>query len=270
MGTTTKAVPLSSVISPSATNVSTSTFAKGVLVGIKAPVTNNNIANVQRWLGLEQGSSAANWLKDQNNPLGVTTPGAGVTPLSTPYEGVVATVNTLLGSNSYSPIVSSLRNNAHPLMFAQSLVSSPWQSGSSGGSTYSGRTASQIAAMQPFGGPNPTGIFGQYFETPAKGLLDVTAAPILGPAAFTHGGATGFLQGAATGAKQTASGVSSAASAVTSIPAFLSKITNPTNLKNVGIFMAGMALTVTGLLILFSSTKQGQAVEGVATKAAVA
>lgn len=261
MGSTTTS-PISTVVSPSQGTVSTSQFARGVLVGLKAPVTNNNIANVQRWLGLEQGSSAANWAQNQTNPLGVGT-GGSVHPFTTPYEGIVATVNTLLGSSSYQPIVSSLQNNAPAPVFAQALVAAPWQSGQSGGTTYSGQTAAQIAAMDPFvvgsnpGVANPTGLFGQYGE------------PALNFAAKNLPGA-GVVYQATGGVTNVVKGVGGAVSSVSSVGGFIGKITNPTNLKNVGIFMGGMALTIVGLVILMQSSKQVRMAEGTAVKAAAA
>lgn len=237
---TTTTSPIDQVVSPSAPNVSTSTFAKGILVGIKAPVTNNNIANIQRWLGLEQGSSAANWFQNQTNPLGVETNGS-VHPFATPYEGVVATVNTLLGSSSYQPLVSSLRNNAPAPVFSQALVAAPWQSGKSGGTTYSGKTASQIAAMTPF---SPD--LGKY-------VLSTTNPQLTTPGQLISG---------------IASPVTGAYHAVTSVSGFLGKITNPSNLKNVGIFSAGIALTIVGLVILLQGSKQVRMAESTAVRAA--
>ena len=57
-----------------------------------------------------------------------------------------------------------------------------------------------------------------------------------------------------------------AVNSATSVADLIAKLTNPSNLKNVGIFALGIGLSITGLLILFASTKEAKAVEGMATK----
>ena len=62
--------------------------------------------------------------------------------------------------------------------------------------------------------------------------------------------------------------VAAVTSDVSAISNFLGDITNPTTLKNVGIFLAGGAIATAGLLIFFSQTRTAKTVEGAAAKAA--
>lgn len=229
----------------------------GLLHGLGAPVTKNNVSNVGTWLANEQ-TTAANWQQNKGNPLGVQTP----TALAAGHSGNVAvglseTVKNLLGG-SYQPIVTALRHNAPAPMFNAAVVASPWNgAGHYGGTkTFTAKGTSQKG--------NPTGWWGQWVEP----IFTSSKMPtgVLGPAGVI---VSPFAPTAGQTAKDAGAAAVSTVSAVTSTGSFLGKITNPTNLKNVGIFVAGLGLTVTGLLILFSTTKQAKMVESVATKAAV-
>ena len=75
-----------------------------------------------------------------------------------------------------------------------------------------------------------------------------------------EGGIAGQVKGTVAAAKDTIG-------AVTSVSGFITKITNPTNLKNVGIFVGGIALAAVGLGILFYASKEGKEAGGVAESA---
>jgi hypothetical protein len=226
--------------------------------GYKAPVTANNIANIQRLIAHESSGNTAGFLRD-NNPFNLNT---GATPHGNLYgntgkivqewgiyvqtfnsvqDGLNATVSQL----QHNPALLAIINeNGSPALFGGGLSTSAWASGSYANSTEFPKTI-PFTGSSPLPLPvNPTGIFGQIGE------------PIL----------TGTVVGLnATGEKNFANTV---IGGVTSTSAFLAKITNPTNLKNVGIFVAGLGLAVTGLLIFFAQTKEAKSVESVAAKAA--
>jgi hypothetical protein len=233
VGTTTTTAPPAPNVAPfnpltyaQAKSVSTSAWALGLLTLIRAPITANNLSNVQLWIHNEQ--SAGSWAADATNPLGVSGPN-GVQPQGNVLAGLTLTASTLQ-SGSYNAIVNALRNNAPTPIFAGAVIASPWNTGKTGGSTYAGRTLNQFIAMGPLvtGSTSNNGIVTQMEQGQAGSVV----TPVVG-----------------------------AVKAVTSVGGLIGKITDPTNLKNVGIFVGGLALTVTGLVILFSATKGKQVLE---------
>lgn len=217
-------VPFNPLTYAQAKSVSTGAWALGLLTLLNAPITANNITNVQIWLHNEQ--NAGSWAADATNPLGVSGPG-GVQPQGNVLAGLTLTASTLQ-SGSYDAIVKALRNNAPSTVFANAVIASPWNTGKTGGTTYAGRNLSQFLAQGPLvtsGGTVNNSTLTQIEQGPAGGVV----TPIV--------------------------------SGVTSVGGLIGKITNPTNLKNVGIFVAGLGLTVTGLVILFSATKGKQVLE---------
>ena len=223
-------------------------------------VTNNNIANIERIIARESAGNTAGYLRD-NNPLNLNTDstphgtfwptlgevvpefGIYIQKFNSVQDGIQATADQFTSPNT-SATLSALQNNAPASVFGASLASSPWSSGSYANATvFPTITPANIPGTgQPLT-VNPTGALGQINNWGKSNIPGVAGSETV---------------------------VKDAASGVTSVAGFLGKITNPSNLKNVGIFMAGMALTVTGLVILFSASKQGKAVEGVAMKAAAA
>lgn len=235
--------------------VSPYTWIVGLLTGLKAPVTQNNVSNVGTWLANEQ-TTTTNWSQNQGNPLGVQTPSAIAAGKSGNVSvGLHETIATLL--SGYPTITKSLRNNAPAGVFNQAVAGSSWN----GSGHYGGTTSFQSKGTAQKG--NPTGWWGQWVE-PIWG----SATPPGGwnNAASTSGipGATGFVNVLQAPGQAVAGGINagkSVVSGVSSVSGFLGKITNPVNLKNTGIFLAGAALTITGLVILFASTKGKQVVD---------
>ena len=241
--------------------------------GQKAPVTNNNIANIQRLIGVETSGNTAGFLRD-NNPWNLNTYvsphsslpggkivnewGVNVQVFNSVADGLSAYVGQL---KSNPALLAALNNNAPASVFGGALSTSGWSSASyANASTFP--TLNPFSGSSAYPGPyvaapstgNPKGWFGQWIEPVLTGsvvglnnnpIVPLTNTLVVDPAKAVVGG-------------------------VTSVAGFIGKITNPSNLKNVGIFMAGMALTVTGLVILFSASKQGKAIEGTAIKAAAA
>ena len=229
--------------------ISTAVWATALLEKIKAPVTANNIANIQRWIGVESGGNTAGFLRD-NNPLNLNTwasphnslPGGtivhefGIYVQTFPSveQGIAATANQFKANTS---ILAALKNDAPPALFGGALSTSGWSSGH-----YA--NASVFPTLTPFTGTSTVGGQGLTFS-PSKGL--------------------GAVENAGKGV---ATVVAAPITAAVSVADFLGKISNPTTLKNVGIFVAGLALAGTGLLIFFSQTKTAKGVEGAAVKAA--
>ena len=263
MGTTTLSIKNAQAavqyVSPTDTSVSTGAWSKALLTLIGAPINNSNVANIQTWLAHEQDSSS--WAKGakgetaqqiQSNPLGVG--GAGNHPGSI-YEGLLLTAQTLLTNPSYGLIVGSLQSNnpgtwvtssggklvdpnAATTAFASAVVNSPWQSGNTTTGSYSKNVASFLGLGQLE--VNPTGLIGTYITGPIKGAYSDVAS------------------GTPAGVKEL---VSDAAG-------LIGDITNPTKLKNVGIFLLGGALATLGLVIFFKTTGPGEDATGVAKDAA--
>lgn len=256
MGSTTTTPP-----AKSSGTVTPTLWVEALLTAINAPITQNNVSNLGRIITGETAGQQGGFLRD-NNPFNVNTwgsphqtlgngkivtmPGQGgktvwVQQFNTITDGIQATANTLLSPNN-STLLAALRNNVPTNMFGAALSTSSWKG--AGYASTKGITNYQPATgnVTPGLGVNPTGTLGQITGPIGHGLnlLLGGGAPLTGE-------------------------VQSAAKPITSVTGLIGKITNPTNLKNVGIFVAGLALTVTGLVILFSATK-GKQVVAVAEK----
>jgi hypothetical protein len=152
---------------PSITN--TPSWIVGVLNGIGAPLTSNNVRSLELWAGSE--NTAAKW-----NPLATTEPASGATSFNSvgvrnyPNEaiGVQATVQTLQQSNM-TQIRNSLVNNAPVSDTTAAINSSPWGSHigpnttpigqqSPGGSSGSGTSSSSQDCGSSTGIKVPLGI----------------------------------------------------------------------------------------------------------------
>ena len=248
MGTTTldpkNAEAAIQYVSPTDTSVSTGAWAKALLTLIGAPVNDSNVANIQTWLAHEQDSSS--WAKGaqgetaqqiQSNPLGVG--GAGNHPSSV-FAGLTLTAETLLTNPSYGLIVKSLQSNTQTsatptTSFAAAVVNSPWQSGNTTSGSYGKNVSSFLN----------------------RGQLEVTTEGLLGTVInYVDGKAEGFSY--SNGAKAVANAAKDVAAPVTTVAGLIGDITNPTKLKNVGIFVLGAVLVVGGLVIFFAATKPGQ------------
>ena len=248
MGTTTldpkNAEAAIQYVSPTDTSVSTGNWSKALLTLIGAPVNDSNVANIQTWLAHEQNPTS--WAKGalgesaqqiQSNPLGVG--GAGNHPGSI-YEGLLQTAETLLTNPSYGLIVGSLQSNtstqsAPTQSFATAVVTSPWQSGNTTSGSY-GKDVSSFLS---------------------RGQLEVTTEGLLGTVInYVDGKAEGFSY--SNGAKAVANTAKDVAAPITTVAGLIGDITNPTKLKNVGIFLLGGAIATAGLFIFFAATKPGQ------------
>ncbi|MDE1822633.1 MAG: hypothetical protein KGI98_17490, partial [Euryarchaeota archaeon] len=209
--------------------------------GIGAPVTPKNIVNVGMWLAQEQHLSS--WAQDATNPLGVEQGGA-VHPQADVYSGIVLTANTLLGS-LYAPIVSTLRNQAPPTMFAQAVINSPWS-----GTTYRSRGLMYFLTQGSLTSTNPG--YWSHVGTAFKQAVGVPFGPV--------GGAVTKGVGAVGGAVHD----------ITSVGGLIGKITSGQFLKNLGIFVAGLGLVVAGGMIFLSDTKAAHEARAVAPEVVAA
>lgn len=227
--------------------ISTATWAAALLEKIGAPVTANNIANIQRLIGAESGGNQAGFLRD-NNPFNLNTgasphanlyPGGSIVPEFGIYvqvfdsveAGITATANQIRLNPA---LLAVLKNNGSPALFGGALSTSAWRTGS-----YA--NAKVFPTLSPFMG------------TSAVGGQGLTFSPSAGAHAVAHAFDTVRHDIAAP---------------VTTVAGLIGDITNPTKLKNVGIFLAGLALTVGGIAILISTTKTARVVEGTAANAA--
>ena len=228
----------------------TTLWSEAVLVAAQLPVNTINIANLNAWIANEQG--AGTWSQGVNGahgPLGVMSGDA-----TSPVQAAVQTAQLLTTSGYYTNIVKALEKSVPLALFAGAVTSTPWNGNRYGGATafinrakennYGNYSASG-ANTSPFAGlVNPTGAYGQYVEPivtgSAVGLKNNPIVPI----------------------------TNAVIKPVTSVAGLIGDVTNPTNLKNVGIFVAGLALAGVGLLIFFAQTKEAKSIEGAVEKAA--
>lgn len=258
MGTTTKKkaptgpVDVAGATKAVGTSQTPAAFARGLLVAIHAPTTTNNLHNVYTWLANEQ-TTATNWVQNRGNPLGVQTRSAQANGRSgNVLGGVLDTAKTL--TSGYPSIVTALRHNAHPTLFNATVVNSSWN----GSRHYNGAaTFAQVGAAQK---ANPTGWFGQWVEPifthsklPSSSVFGIPGA-IIAPVSPTVG--------------TTSTDAINAGKSVSSTSGLISKISNPTNLKNVGIFVLGAGLAITGTIILVSGSKSAKMAAELGMKAA--
>jgi hypothetical protein len=266
VGTTTKA--------PIVAKLSTAAWATELLATINSglpknqkpiALSGNNVANIQRWIGVESSGNTAGFLRD-NNPLNLNTytsphsslPGGtivnewGVNVQTFPsiQEGLAQTAKQILQAPA---LVRVLQQNGSPSLFGGALSTSAWSSGS-----YA--NAAKFPTLTPFTGfsaePDPNvGIGWKQFLTDPFG-----DGESLGKS-FNKSSVGKVVNAPINDAKN-------AVKAVSSVGGLISDITNPTTLKNVGIFVAGLALIVGGMVIFFASTKTAKVAEGAAIKAA--
>jgi len=229
--------------------ISSAVWAAALLEKLKKPVTAINIQNIQRWIEAESAGNQAGFLRD-NNPLNLNTYttrhgslpngsivqefGIYVQTFPSVEGGITATANQL---EQEPALMAVLQQSGSASLFGGALSTTAWSSGS-----YANATA--FPKLTPFTGSSAVGGQGLTFS-PSKGITAVENA-----------------------GKTVATVVTAPITAAVSVADFLAKISNPTTLKNVGIFVAGVALMGTGLLIFFASTKTAKSVEGVAVKAA--
>jgi hypothetical protein len=232
---------------------STAQWSAAVLTAAQLPVNVTNVSNLNAWIANEQ--TASSWSQGVNGvhgPLGNMQGNA-----TNPAEAAIQTAQHLTTSSYYTNIVKALQHSVPLALFAGAVTSTPWNAPTDyGGVTtfinkakannYGNYTASGTNAASP-GAGNPKGWFGQWIEPTLTGsivgLHNNPAVPIANTviAPFKAAGSVGQL---------------------------ISDITNPTTLKNVGIFVAGFCIAGVGLLIFFSQTKTAKTVEGAAVKAA--
>jgi hypothetical protein len=236
--------------------------------GYKAPVTPNNVSNIQRLIGRESSGNQAGFLRD-NNPFNLNTYvaahgslaggkivsewGIHVQTFNTVQDGINATVKQFQANPA---LLAVLNNNGSPALFGGALSTSGWSSGSYANATAFPTTtpftgSSSYSGAAPDLG-NPKGWWGQWAEPvltgSAVGLKNNPIVPITNDVIVAP--------------------VKAAVGAATSVSGLISDITNPTTLKNVGIFVLGLALAGTGLLIFFAQTKTAKGVESGVEKAA--
>lgn len=109
---------------------STGNFARDLLAGIGAPITEANIRAIEAWVRAE-GMDAEN-----NNPLATTwqVDGArvlnshGVKAYSSYAQGLDATIKTLT-NGLYGNIIQALMSGSDPMAVANAIESSPWGTG---------------------------------------------------------------------------------------------------------------------------------------------
>lgn len=107
-------------------------WATLLLQNVGAPVTQNNIDNIMRWMTAEEPTS--NWF-DRNNPLNASV-GTGTVDGTGSYAtleiGAQYTAGMIRQGNM-AGIYQALMNDAQPSAFSAAVVASPWASSHYGG-----------------------------------------------------------------------------------------------------------------------------------------
>lgn len=207
----------------------------------KVAATPNNIANIQRIITVESAGNQAGYLRD-NNPLNLNTystphsslPGGTIVhefgiyvqTFPTVLAGLQATANQF---NQDPALVKALQNNAPPAMFGGALSTSAWKSASYANAT-------KFPTITPFTGSAVTTSLG---GTPSGGITSV-------------GDPSNVVGNVGTIASTTASSVPG----ISDVYDLVKDLTNPAKLKNVGIFVLGLALIGVGLVLTFA--KEGE------------
>lgn len=245
--------------------VSSAQWAEALLKRLGKPVTPTNIANIQRWIEVESAGNEAGFLRD-NNPLNLNTytsahgslPGGTIVPEFGIYVQTFPTIEAGIDATAkqigLSPsLMKVLDHSGSAALFGGALSTSAWSSGSYANAT-------KFPTITPFTGSSKSGsgVSGDvlHFFNDLLGGGD----PFFGSSTENDG--AGSDVSTAVGAGESIAG------ATESVGKFLGDITNPTTLKNVGIFVAGVALVVGGLVLFFAQTKTAKSAVGVAEKVA--
>jgi hypothetical protein len=208
--------------------ISTTEWSAAFLTLIKAPVTPNNIVNVETWLHNEQ--SAGSWNADATNPLGVEQ-GGKVTSQGNVLQGLLLTSSTLA---SYPTIVNALRKDAPTAVFSSAVVNSPWNTGKSGTGKYGGKTVSQFQAL----GPLQTG---KITNNSLAADVSQDEIPVVSGA--------GSVVAAVTGTSAPGSG---------GLSTIESDLSSSSFWKRIGVGALGVGLAITGIILFVATSKTGE------------
>jgi hypothetical protein len=211
-----------------------------------------NVENIERWISAETAGQSGGFLRD-NNPLNLNTYGTGrpaseslpngtlvtefgvnIQKFNTIQDGINATAAQLLDPSS-SKLLAALQISAPASNFGTALGTTGW-----------GMTKYANATVFPT--LTPAIVYGSG-DTVAQNNASATGGANPGEA-FPGQDQLAKIPGVST------------------IGGLIGDITNPTTLKNVGIFVAGAALVITGLLIFFAQTKTAQGVASTTEKVA--
>lgn len=200
-----------------------------LLTAIGAPVTVNNVINIETWMASEEPKS--DWLAN-NDPLNTTehssgflandSGGYGGPGYDDVQDGIAATADTIQ-QPQYSLILAALQQDAPADTFKAAVVASPWSSDHYSNGTHF--ASAPLTAFATATGGNPTGEIGQIAS-----------------------GATGVLGQAGT---------------------ILGDLSSSTWWKRLGVGALGVALIIGGLILFVSQTGTAKKIESDVTTAAV-
>ncbi len=234
-------------------SISTRVWATALLEALKVNPKHYavDIANITRQIGAETAGQAGGFLRD-NNPFNlnsyakphtslpggkiVTMTGSGgqtvwVQQFYSVEQGIAAYVN-YLKQPSQSGLLHALRTGAPASVYGGALSKSGWS-----GQSYANATA--FPKLSPYNALGAVGGQGLTFS-PSKGWQAVTNA-----------------------GKDAAKVVTTP---VSSISGLIGDLTNPTKLHDVGLFAAGAALAVVGVMMLMSQSRTASLAKAVALK----
>jgi hypothetical protein len=217
--------------------ISTTQWAADFLTLIKAPVTPNNIVNMETWLHNEQ--STGSWNADATNPLGVEQNGK-VSSQGNVLQGLLLTTSTVA---QYPDIVNALRKDVPVNVFSTVVVNSKWNTGKSNTGLYGGKTAAQFAAL----GPLQTG---KVTNNSLAADVSQDEIPVVSQA--------GAVTAALTGTSAPGSGGLSTIEADLSSSAFW---------KRIGVGFLGGSLIIGGVILFVVTSKTGEKTVDTAAKA---
>ena len=238
MATATTTAKAAAALPATRSKITTTTWATALLILLKAPVTKNNVSNIQRWIASE--NSASSWLHT-NNPLNTTygRTGTGIPAYATVITGLIATADTInQGNGAFAGIAHALRTNAPTPVFKAAVVTSPWAAGHYGnGSNFA---STPLVAYATGTGGNPEGFTGQAANALLSNLSVTQPVP--------------------SSTSQVDAVASSTAGVLSSAETVLKDLSSATFWKRVGVFVGGVVLVGGGIVLFVSISKTGQKV----------
>jgi hypothetical protein len=230
------------------------------------PISENNIDFMLWWMEHENSPSTWTGTAGANNPLNNGLGSGGGSGLGSYPDLATAAAYAAKGIKGgiqgTGPLAGALSLSADPAVSVKALESSGWASGHYGYQAYSSTpvaivTAAASAAEKGITGPVTLG------DTSA------TAAAIIADAQNKVNGLYGSSI-SVPGADQAAKALGGAAGVEAAATKVLNDLGSSSWWERVGLFAAGGALVIVGIVVFISTTKTGQKVESDAAVAALA
>jgi len=236
-------------------------WEEALLIQMGAPLTDGNLQALAFW-------NQSEGMGGTNNPLAISGKYPGATTCLTQCDGSspvyaydtidngVAATNAFLQGSYYTGVVKAFQQDAGITSIWQSINNSPWCTGCEGGKYPS----VLFSALN-----NPTSIL-------SSAIANANAVTSGAQAAVSGLTASGAAAGSATTGTETIGfnplDPTGVGAAVSSVPAFLGKITNLGWWKRAALVGLGIGFVGVGLVVFFEGTDTGQKITKDAVEAA--